>query len=223
MKIQSAYQELETSFEASRDSERALKMRKYMRDKFPFYGVNAPKRKDLQKDFCRSVASMEINEIRSAIDLLWSNPHREMQYCACDLMSRVSRKLIEADITWMERLILTKSWWDTVDALSGIVGKHFLLYPGLQPGTTDKWVDSPELWLKRVALIHQLKYREATNWPLLKKYVLKVADTDEFFLAKGAGWALRQYAKFAPEQVKLFLAKHTLPALTVREASTYLD
>ncbi|MEZ4918947.1 MAG: DNA alkylation repair protein [Saprospiraceae bacterium] len=55
------------------------------------------------------------------------------------------------------------------------------------------------------------------------EYILLVADSKEFFLQKGAGWALRQYSKTNPDAVREFVAAHRLPALTRREALRLLD
>jgi 3-methyladenine DNA glycosylase AlkD len=45
-----------------------------------------------------------------------------------------------------------------------------------------------------------------------------VAGSKEFFLQKGAGWALRQLAKTNPEAVRAFVEKTRLAPLTRREA-----
>ena len=55
--------------------------------------------------------------------------------------------------------------------------------------------------------------------------VSALAPKDErFFVAKAAGWALRQYARHAPEWVRTWVGDHEarLPALTRREALKHL-
>ncbi|RME06016.1 MAG: hypothetical protein D6816_08195 [Bacteroidetes bacterium] len=57
----------------------------------------------------------------------------------------------------------------------------------------------------------------------MKKYILAVMPTKEFFLQKAAGWALRQYTKTNPEEVMDFLDQHPeLPKLTKKEAVKWL-
>jgi len=49
------------------------------------------------------------------------------------------------------------------------------------------------------------------------------ADSTEFFVRKGAGWALREYSKIDPKIVRTFIDAHydELSSLTVREGSRY--
>ena len=81
---------------------------------------------------------------------------------------------------------------------------------------------SGELWLQRVCLIFQLMYKEKTDAGLLFGYIRQVAGSKEFFLQKGAGWALRQYSKTNPDAVRRFLAETTVAPLTRREGGKYL-
>ena len=74
------------------------------------------------------------------------------------------------------------------------------------------------MWLQRVAIIHQLFYKETTDEKLLFEMITRVADSKEFFLRKACGWALRQYAKVFPKKVLAFVQKNQLSGLTVREA-----
>lgn len=67
-------------------------------------------------------------------------------------------------------------------------------------------------------MIFQLMYKEKTDKELMFKYIRQVAGSKEFFLQKGAGWALRQYSRTNPEAVKKFVAENQLAALTRREA-----
>ena len=80
---------------------------------------------------------------------------------------------------------------------------------------------SGQLWLQRVCLIFQLTYKEKTDAELLFRYVRQVADSKEFFLQKGAGWALRQYSKTDPAAVRNFLDTTRLSSLTRREGGKY--
>jgi 3-methyladenine DNA glycosylase AlkD len=57
----------------------------------------------------------------------------------------------------------------------------------------------------------------------LFKNVLRRADSKEFFVQKGAGWALREYSKTNPAAVKSFVQGHKLAALTTREALRLMD
>ena len=115
-------------------------------------------------------------------------------------------------------LITTNSWWDTVDWLAKLVGEHFRRYPALIRPGTERWMASDNFWLQRVCLIFQLKYKGATDAALLFGYVRRIAGSREFFLQKGAGWALREYSKTDPDDVRAFVETTRLAPLTKREA-----
>lgn len=118
----------------------------------------------------------------------------------------------------MEWLISTKSWWDTVDAIAPKpVGKIAASYPEVIEETLDGWAVHENMWLRRAAILFQLKYKEKTDDALLYRYILKNADSKEFFIQKAIGWALREYSKTNPASVKEFIENHKLAPLSVRE------
>src|SRR5262252_6032459 len=102
----------------------------------------------------------------------------------------------------------TKSWWDTVDGLAtGAAGPLVAAHPELRT-VMDSWVESENIWLARAAILHQERYRERTDSELLFAYCLRRAADREFFVRKAVGWALRSYAKVAPDVVAQFLTGH---------------
>jgi 3-methyladenine DNA glycosylase AlkD len=88
----------------------------------------------------------------------------------------------------------------------------------------DKALQSPNLWVRRVAILHQLGWRDQTDAQRLFTYALGVAHEKDFFIRKAIGWALRDYARCAPEEVRAFVRNNRgrLSPLTVREASKHL-
>lgn len=96
--------------------------------------------------------------------------------------------------------------------------KLFKKYPQLTKPITLRWITSDNRWLQRIAIIFQLAYKKDTNVDLLYEYVLRKADSKEFFIQKVIGWALRQYAKIDAEGVKRFVGVTDLAALSRREA-----
>lgn len=126
-------------------------------------------------------------------------------------------------IVLLDECIGTHAWWDTVDWLAKLCGLHFLRYPDQRKSWTETWMLGDHMWRQRVAILHQLTYRNQTDQQMLFDYILHVADSRECFLQKAAGWALRQYASTEPKAVRRFVATHTLPALTRRETLKHLQ
>ena len=81
---------------------------------------------------------------------------------------------------------------------------------------------SGNIWLQRVSMIFQLTCRNKTDTTLLFHNIRQLADSPEFFIQKGAGWALRQYSKTDPAAVMLFVESARLAPLTRREALKWL-
>jgi len=126
------------------------------------------------------------------------------------------------DLDRIKRLIINKSWWDSVDSLANIIGILCAKYPELVQNHILSWAESENIWLVRISVLFQLKYKENTDRELLKLIILKNTNNKEFFITKAFGWALREYSMTNKEWVKLFLESNTLQSLSVREASKYL-
>lgn len=112
--------------------------------------------------------------------------------------------LAKNDLLKLERLVVFKSWWDTVDILDRVVGSLVANHPELEE-VLLKWSLSDNIWLRRVAIDHQLLRKEKTNVQLMEKILLNNLDRTEFFINKATGWALRDYSKTNPEWVARFI------------------
>lgn len=208
-------------FYNNRNEENAVPMAKYMKNQFPFLGLKKPDRTALSKGF--------LNEKKKDKEIDWDFifrcyelPEREFQYLAIDYMSKVANLFQPDDMKRIEKLITTKSWWDTVDAISPIVGHIAMKYPEIKETILTKWMESDNIWLKRVSILFQLKYKDKTDTEFLEKAILKNANTNEFFINKAIGWAIREYSKTNKEWVRSFIENNKLSKLSVREGSKYI-
>jgi len=124
-----------------------------------------------------------------------------------------------SELEFIEHLIVTKSWWDTVDGLaSHIVGSVFYKNNTLRDQWCERWVESQNLWLQRSSLIFQLKYNKETDFPMLTRQIELLKSVDDFFIQKAIGWSLRQYGKYHPEAVRAYVDISDLSSLATREA-----
>jgi 3-methyladenine DNA glycosylase AlkD len=57
---------------------------------------------------------------------------------------------------------------------------------------------------------------------LLGKIIMSLAQSNEFFIQKAIGWALREYSKTDALAVKNFVENNDLPKLSKREALKWL-
>lgn len=204
-------------------AEQARAMQAYLKGHFPFLGIKSPARRQLSRPWIQAVKQTHKTVPQELIEQLWELPEREYQYVALDLLDAYERKMDAAHLPMVEAIILKKAWWDTVDLLaSHQVGSIFRTQPSAIDEWTDKWMASNHLWLQRCCLLYQLKYKTDTDWERLQGFVIQLMLSDEFFLQKAIGWALRQYAKVAPEAVRHFVDRHPLAPLSRREALRHL-
>lgn len=206
------------------DTQKAMEMKKYMKDLFDFYGIPKPKRTELSKPFIKEISQLEEKEVISVSKKLWTMPQRELQYVAMDLLLKSKIHEDKNSDTFFEWLIINRSWWDTVDAIvSHLVGKYLLLFPEKRDKLIDSWCMSGNLWLIRTAILFQLNYKDKTDEALLFGLCKQFAGEKEFFIKKAIGWALRQYARTHPEAVRKFVKHNMLQPLSIREAMKHLE
>ncbi|MFC4776021.1 DNA alkylation repair protein [Paenibacillus sp. GCM10023252] len=208
------------AFEHHRDPHAAAAMEAYMRNQFPFLGIKAPKRREIQKELLK-----EHTPTPAWIQLLWELPEREYAVFATDLLIKLRKKLGPEHMGLIEYCITTKSWWDTVDAIaSHVVGYMFANFPNLREEYAEKWICSDNLWLNRTVILHQLSYKQKTDEVRLYESILIHAGSLEFFHQKAIGWALREYAKTNPDSVLSFVREYekVLKPLSRREALKHL-
>lgn len=219
------YEKIKAHFYAHADEKDAEAMKAYMKNHFEFLGIRSPLRKELSKSFFKKEGYPDHSVLFPLTEALWHDRHREMQYLALDLIGKNIRSLKDTDLDFFENLILEKSWWDTIDYIApNICGKIFLNYPHQIQQRTQQWNQSDNIWLQRSSILFQLKYRDKTDFGLLKKYILHRRQSKEFFVQKAAGWALRQYSKYNPIVVRDFIQTHQneLAPLTIKEGSKYI-
>jgi 3-methyladenine DNA glycosylase AlkD len=211
------------SFLSAGDPVRAEQQRAYMRNKFEYCGLGAPQWMAMSKEIFGKHGMYTGKQLKAFVMLCYDQEYREVQYVALEMMQRMLPMQEKSWIRVLEKCIITNSWWDSVDWLAKLVGIHFKKYQELQHDYSHKWIASDNMWLQRVAIIHQLLYKEKTDEKLLFDMIKRVADSKEFFLQKACGWALRQHAKTNPKSVEKFLAKHKVSKLTMREAMKQLN
>lgn len=196
-------------------------MSAYMRGIAPFLGVGTVDRRSAVR---RVLADTGVpSDLASVCDMLYQREEREFHYAAWDVCStpRVVRTLTSHDLPWLEPFIVRQPWWDTVDYLvPRVIGVVLRSSPHLLGDHVRAWIASGELWYQRAALVVQLGWKDATQFDVLAEAILATAGSKEFFLRKGAGWALREYAYTDIDVVYEFVDrnKHLLSGLTVREA-----
>ena len=216
---------IEAALRALADAQQAEPMKAYMLGQFEFLGIRAGPRREALKGLMKFTGTAD--ELLALAEALWRLPEREFRYAAIDLLAKHHKRLDVSALPRILQLVQTDPWWDTVDGLAGVVGGILLRAKASQPDAQrhmDACLVHPHLWVRRVAMLHQLGWREQTDPERLLRYALTLAPEKNFFIRKAIGWALRDHARTQPDAVRDFLARHAdqLSGLTRREAGKHL-
>ena len=212
--------QLEKTFEQNNNPQLAVEMAQYMRNMFAFLGLRTPLRRKLLKEIWKLNKQEITVNAREIAQNLFLKEEREYHYCAIDiLMKELKNNFQKEDIVFIKNLIITHSWWDSVDLIAKhLLGGYLEKFPEEIENCIGQFSKSDCLWLNRSAILFQLGHKQKTDFELLKKLCLQHQQSSEFFIQKAIGWALREYAKTSPEQVIQFVAVNNLPTLSRKEA-----
>lgn len=216
-------QQVESALPPLGDPVRAAGAQKYMKDIAPFLGVTTDARRKVLRPIFRSAPTPSSNAIGRAAAALMALPEREFHYAAYDLIEHFNKYADEDFLAAHgERLLTTKSWWDTVDGLgTAMVSPLTLRYPSR--ALMRRWNRSDNIWLVRASIQHQRGRRAETEIDYVLSLCHPHAASREFFIAKAIGWALRDISKSEPDAVREFLRAHPeLSTVAVREAVRHL-
>lgn len=209
------------------DARKAPEMQRYMKSELPFRGVASPERKALARTLFAEHVLGSVDALRTVVLTLWREAeYREERYLAMDLTGhRAYRAWQTPDLVPLyEEMIVTGAWWDYVDEIANRrVGPLLRGFPDELTPIMHAWAADTDLWKRRTSIICQLSFKEATDTALLTSAIEANLGDRDFFIRKGIGWALRQFARTEPGWVRAFVDSHPgLSPLSVREALKHL-
>ena len=214
--------DLITDFEENRNELLAESMSKYMQDKFRFLGIRGATRTEIYKKYFPDARKTKIIDW-DFVESCWNKEEREFQYVVVYYLKAMQKFLKREDISKLKYLIVTKSWWDTVDLLAKVIGSLVIRIEGYDQIMLE-WSKDSNIWLRRVAILYQLSLKDKVDEIILDKILVNNLGDNEFFINKAVGWALRDYSKYNPEWVREFIKKNkdNMSNLSIREASKYI-
>ena len=213
--------------------ERATQQRAYMKSATPFRGVTLPEVRRLTKAALRDDPIDSQDALVAAVTSLWDDAgYREERYAALTVL-QLPKHRCWRDLTLLplyEHLIGTGRWWDVVDDVSTHALRELLIVRRKEVAPViAAWAHDDDLWRRRAALVCQVGAKKATDPALLSQIITSALTppdsvSADFFVRKGIGWALRDYARTDPEWVRAFVEEHrsALSPLSIREATKHL-
>jgi len=207
------------------NGENAAAMAAYMKTDMPFFGVKRPDRDPIFKDMMLRFPVASRREYDKAVKELWAQPHREEKYFAIGLARKADEYITPPSLPLYRKIVVEGAWWDFVDEVAAnLVGRLLLDNREKIAPVMERWIDDGNMWVRRTALLANLKHKAATDEAVLFDHCLRRAHEKEFFIRKAIGWVLREYAKTAPNVVRefVFANRDVWSGLTFREATKHL-
>jgi 3-methyladenine DNA glycosylase AlkD len=215
---------LRTRLRAAADPARAPAMQSYMKSAMPFLGVSAGPLRQVCKTVFAGLAWSDGEAWRREVLAIWRGAEfREERYAALELTGVKAARGLQriAALPIYEEMIVTGAWWDHVDP----VATHRLWTVlendrAAMKRTMLAWSRDADMWKRRSAILCQIRAKRETDLDLLYACIAPSIGSNEFFLRKAIGWALRQYAWTDPSEVQRYVAANEdrLSGLSRREA-----
>jgi 3-methyladenine DNA glycosylase AlkD len=215
------------------DPERAAQQQAYMKSELPYVGLGAPALQALLRPILAEHRFADRGQWEAAaLELFEDATHREEWYAAVALLRDPHyREWFDPDLLpLLQEVVRLAAWWDVTDEVaSHLVGQVLLDHREATTPVMDAWaVDADSMWVRRTAILSQLRHAELTDTALLDRVLVANLDDTaygkEFFVRKAVGWALRQHARTDAAWVRAFVEAHTdrLSELSRREALKHL-
>ncbi|MBV9745186.1 MAG: DNA alkylation repair protein [Acidobacteriia bacterium] len=219
---------LRQSLHAAADPSKAPGMQAYMKSSMPYLGVQTPVLRKTVRPIIRVQPLDAFDDWREAVLLLWRNArYREERYAAIELAGAPRYRefrTLEA-LPLYEEMITSGAWWDYVDAIATRqLGEILRSHRAPMSAILRKWAVSDDIWKRRSAILAQLNFKRETDLELLYDCIQPSLGAAEFFLRKGIGWALRQYARTDAAEVIRYVRRNEaqLSPLSKREALRHI-
>jgi len=214
------------ALEAAANPANAVQMQKYMKSQTPYRGVNAPAQRKIYAQAVKQYPVKSSDEYQSVIEELWDNgSYREEKYAAFYIADRYKKFQTLDALDLYRHLIVSGAWWDLVDGVaSHLIGNLLQKHTQEMKKVLYAWIEDKDLWIRRTAILAQIRLKNETNWEMLKYFCEKCLTEESFWIRKAIGWALREYSKTNPSAVRDFVQQNAsrMSTVSLREARKYI-
>lgn len=219
------------SLAAAGTAERATREKAYLKSDRHHLGVRVPQVRALTRVWAGEYGVNDHDQVVTAAALLWERPEYECASAAVELLQMRRRVLTVADLPQCEAMIRTAGTWALVDPLATNIVWWIATRAGevdsAAGGVLDRWAVDPDFWVRRAALLSQLRVvRDPAGDPSrFFGYAEAMLDETEFFIRKAIGWVLRDMGRRRPDEVFAWFAPRARRAsgVTVPEVVKILD
>ena len=219
---------LRLALEAVAEPARAPAMQAYMKSEMPYLGVASTALRAVTKSLFSGLHYANSETWQANVTDIWRNAQfREEYYAAYELTGIKSARPFQrmGALPMYRDMIVTGAWWDIIDNIApNRLWEILQAERAPMSKTMREWGKDDNMWIRRSAILCQLKAKGAMDLDLLYACIEPSMGSKEFFLRKAIGWVLRQYARTNPDEVRRYVAANDgrLSALSKREALKHI-
>jgi 3-methyladenine DNA glycosylase AlkD len=233
MNIQKEAKHFRSQLKELADTKRAKGEKKYLKSPMQHYGVTVPALRKLAKSWIKMHPDINIEELITLTNTLWSSKWHEDRMLAVFLLEQKKEDLNLKHMPTIEKMINSATGWAQLDGISVWLVGGMIDNDNKTLKYLKRWIRSKNFWVRRTALLAQimqfrrgggdLKLFEQIAVPQFKEGK-EWSKEERFFIRKAIGWALRELAPQKPNTVFLFIRKYRdqMSGLTFREAKRKL-
>ena len=181
-----------------------------------FIGVTVP----LQREVARAFAALPLPDCRA----LLASPVHEHRLTAVLILVRQFERGDEAARARIYRLLLgarrALDNWDLVDTAAPRIFGAYLIEHSEQRARFERFLASPRLWERRIAVLTAGALVPAGQPELLLAFAERSLTDRHDLMHKAVGWMLRELGKRDPSALRSFLDRHAaqMPRTMLRYA-----
>lgn len=204
--------ELTTIFVNNANITTKIKQENFLLNNFSFYGILTIKRKPLVKPVitnCNKILSLKEKKI--LFEEMYKQLNREWQYTSIEFLNLWWRKnLTFNDLNWLLAIVSNNIWWDITDYFDNILGILIFSNDNIKVRNEYlfKMISDENDWIKRIAIQSQLTFKTKTDIDLLFELIKPLLLTNNFYLIRSIGWALRNARRINASKINQFIKEH---------------
>jgi 3-methyladenine DNA glycosylase AlkD len=207
------------------DSERKEKIAEYLRtSSLGFIGVELP---DIHRIVREHTKGIKIDDLASLMNALWHIKTFETRVAAIDVLKMYAKKGdVDVALKTADNWIDDADTWGLTDPLCSPTIGTLILRDSKVEDVIKSWRRSGNFWRRRCSILPYLylalkaQYKPEYGAKILDAVTPHISD-EEFFVAKAAGWVLRELSKREPDLVRDYFKtyRNQMTNLVIREGS----
>jgi 3-methyladenine DNA glycosylase AlkD len=196
--------EIRKKLDELKNEEKAIKIKRYLKSPYEFYGINIPELRKISKNY----RNLEFDNFLSLFNELFESKNHEEMSLALFLMEYYFNKNPEKSwIFLMNKLNKIKTWDHADEVATAILGKILLKNLTFMKQIKEM-SKNKNPWIRRIAIV--------SNLPLIKKNKIELTlimseylvYDEDVYVQKGVGWMLREVGKKDRIGIRNFILNH---------------